>query len=256
LTETTPLQSWLSNPAKSPRPLPSRDRQEAVFPKTVKHPTHARITDTPPTVIESGWLRGCDHAVRLPVLGGLLTLFARVLIAASPVGVYLDFEAPPSEAAVAAMRKETATILDRVDIQIAWRQVSENQGNEPFERLAVVKFTGKCACGGFLPATREILVLGTTAVVDGRVLPYSEVRCDAIRRVLPDIEYASERRLGDAALGRVLGRVLAHELYHVVRGTVHHGASGLAKGFQSTVDLKSDELAFDRSDWESPPPAK
>jgi len=91
-------------------------------------------------------------------------LFARVLIAASPVGVYLDFEAPPSEAAVAAMRKETATILDRVDIQIAWRQVSENQGNEPFERLAVVKFTGKCACGGFLPATSFAIVAATRSV--------------------------------------------------------------------------------------------
>jgi hypothetical protein len=182
-------------------------------------------------------------------------LFAGVLIAASPVGVYLDFDTAPSEAAVAAMRKETATILDRVDIKLAWRLVSENQGNEPFERLAVVKFTGKCACGGFLPATREILVLGTTAVVDSRVLPYSEVRCDAVRRVLPDIEYASQRRLGDAALGRVLGRVLAHELYHVVRGTVHHGTSGLAKGFQSTMDLKSDELAFNAADWESEPAA-
>jgi len=89
------------------------------------------------------------------------------------------------------------------------------------------------------------------------VLPYSEVRCDAVRRVLPDIEYASDRRLGNAALGRVLGRVLAHELYHAVRGTVHHGASGLAKGFQSTADLKSDEIAFDGGDWElQPTPAQ
>jgi len=191
--------------------------------------------------------------LRLPVLGCVLTVLAPVLIAASPVGVYLEFDEPPSEAAVAAMRKEAAGVLDRVGIGIAWRLVSQNQGNEPFERLAVVKFTGKCACGGFLPATREILVLGTTAVVDGRVLPYSEVRCDAVRRVLPDIEYASDRRLGDAALGRVLGRVLAHELYHAVLGTVHHGASGLAKGFQSTVDLKSDAIAFDGGAWELQP---
>ena len=195
--------------------------------------------------------------LRLPVLGGLLTVLAPVMIAASPVGVYLEFDEPPSEAAVATMRKEAAGVLDRVGIGIAWRLVSQNQGNEPFERLAVVKFTGKCACGGFLPATREILVLGTTAVVDGRVLPYSEVRCDAVRRVLPDIEYASDHRLGDAALGRVLGRVLAHELYHAVLGTVHHGASGLAKGFQSTADLKSDEIAFDGGDWElQPAPAQ
>jgi hypothetical protein len=78
------------------------------------------------------------------VLGGSLTLLARVPIAASPVGVYLDFDEPPSNAAVEAMRKEASGVLDRVGIRIAWRLVSQNQGNEPFERLAVVKFTGKC----------------------------------------------------------------------------------------------------------------
>ncbi|MGC9952405.1 MAG: hypothetical protein ABSF64_39200 [Bryobacteraceae bacterium] len=193
--------------------------------------------------------------LRLPVLGGLLTLLARVLMAASPVGVYLDFDEPPSNAAVEAMQKEASSILERVGIRIAWRLVSENRGNEPFERLVVVKLTGGCVCGGFLPRTRETLVLGTTAVDSGRVLPYSQVRCDAVRRLLPEIEYAADRRLGEAALGRVLGRVLAHELYHAVLGTVHHAASGLAKGFQTTDELKSDEFSFDGADWELQPAA-
>ena len=148
------------------------------------------------------------------------------------------------------MRKEASGILDRVGIRIAWRLVSENQGDEPFERLVVVSSPEDALAGASCQPTREILVLGTTAVVDGRVLPYSQVRCDAVRRLLPEIEYAADRRVGDAALGRVLGRVLAHELYHAVLGTVHHSASGLAKGFQSTVELKSDEMAFDGGDWE------
>jgi hypothetical protein len=193
--------------------------------------------------------------LRLPILSGFLALLAQAGIVVSPVGVYLDFEEPPSDATVEAMRKEAASALYRVGIPVAWRLVSENLGNEPFERLVVVKLTGGCSCRGFLKATREILVLGTTAVVDGHVLPYSEVRCDAVRRLLPDIEFAADRRVGDAALGRVLGRVLAHELYHAVLGTPHHGASGLAKGFQSTEELKSDELPFDGGDWELSPAA-
>ena len=188
--------------------------------------------------------------LRLPVL---VALSAQFLFATSPVGVYLDFAAPPSTTAVDAMRKEAEAILNRVGIQIAWRLVSENQGNEPFERVVVVKFTGKCACEGFLQGTREILVLGTTAVVDGRVLPYSEVRCDAVRRVMPDIEHSAERRLGDAALGRVLARVLAHELYHALLGIARDGSSGLAKGFHSTEELKSDEVEFYGGDWKLEP---
>jgi hypothetical protein len=117
----------------------------------------------------------------------------------------------------------------------------------------VVTLTGKCACGGFLKSTREILVLGTTAVDSGHVLPFSQVRCDAVRRLLPEVEYAADRRTGDAALGRVLGRVLAHELYHAVLGTTHHASSGLAKGFQSTEELKSDEISFEGGDWELQP---
>jgi hypothetical protein len=176
-------------------------------------------------------------------------------MAASPVGVYLEFDEPPSPTAVEAMRKEASGVLDRVGIQIAWRLVSENRGNEPFERLAVVRFTGKCACQGFLQATRDILVLGTTAVVDGHVLPYSQVRCDAVRRLLPDIEYGADRPTADATLGRVLARVLSHELYHALLGITHHGSSGLAKGFQSTEELKSGELAFYGGDWELAPAA-
>jgi hypothetical protein len=191
--------------------------------------------------------------LRIPVLVGLLTLFAPALIAASPVGVYLDFDESPSKPAMEAMRKEASRLLGRVGIRIAWRLVSENQGNEPFERLVVVKLTGECACRGFLPRTRETLVLGTTAVDSGRVLPFSQVRCDAVRRVLPEIEYAADRRVGDAALGRVLGRVVAHELYHAVLGTVHHAASGLAKGFQTTVDLTSGDISFDGAAWELQP---
>jgi hypothetical protein len=191
--------------------------------------------------------------LRLSPLGGLIALLAGGLMAASPVGVYLDFEEPASQAAMEAMRKEASAALDHVGIRIAWRLVSENQGNEPFERLVVVTLTGKCACGGFLKSTREILVLGTTAVDSGHVLPFSQVRCDAVRRLLPEVEYAADRRTGDAALGRVLGRVLAHELYHAVLGTIHHASSGLAKGFQSTEELKSDEISFEGGDWELQP---
>jgi hypothetical protein len=191
--------------------------------------------------------------LRLPVLGGLLTLLVQVLSAGSPVGVYLEFDESASKSTIEAMRKEASGALQRVGIQIAWRLVSENQGNEPFEHLVVVKLSGQCACGHILPATREILILGTTSVVDGHVLPYSEVRCDSVRRLLPDVEFATDRQVGDAALGRVLGRVLAHELYHAVLGTQHHGASGLAKGFQTTLELRSDELPFDGGNWELSP---
>lgn len=177
-----------------------------------------------------------------------MSLLALDALAGSRVGVYLDFEQLPSDIAANAMREEAATALHSIGFDIAWRLVSENEGKEAFERLVVVKLVGKCACGRSLPATRRILVLGTTDVSNGKVLPYSKVRCDQVRRVLPQAEFAADRRSGNAALGRALGRVLAHELYHVLLGTTHHSASGLAKAVQSTDDLRSDVFSFELSE--------
>lgn len=165
-------------------------------------------------------------------------------MAGSQVGVYLEFEQPPSAMTADAMRQEAARALGQIGFDLAWRLVSENQGTEPFENLVVVKFSGKCASLGFLHPTREILVLGSTAVSHGRVLPYSQVRCDDVRRILPDIEFAADRKEGDTALGRALGRIVAHELYHVLTGTTHHASSGIAKAVQTTDDLKSDDFSF------------
>jgi hypothetical protein len=166
------------------------------------------------------------------------------LNAASPVGVYLEFEHTPSPIAMEAMRKEATHALGQIGFSIAWRLVSENQGNEAFENIVVVKFTGSCACQSSAQPTRDILVLGSTTVLHDQVLPYSEVRCDAVRRVLPGLEFSADRGKGDAALGRVLGRVLAHELYHVLGGTTHHADTGIAKAVQSTDELTSADFSF------------
>ena len=176
-----------------------------------------------------------------------MSLIALNLTAGSTVGVYLDFEQNPSDIAAEAMRQEAGAALHSIGFDIAWRLVSENQGNEAFEHLVVVKLVGKCACERSLPSTRNVLVLGSTEVSGGEVLPYSQVRCDQVRRILPQVEFAADRQSGDAELGRALGRVLAHELYHVLLKTTHHSASGLAKAVQSTDDLRSNEFFFELS---------
>jgi hypothetical protein len=167
------------------------------------------------------------------------------LTAGSKVGVYLEFEQSPSQAAVDAMRRQATDVLKQIGFDLAWRLVSENRGDEPFEHLVVVRFVGRCASLGTLRPTQAILVLGSTLVSDGQVLPYSQVLCDQVRRVLPDVEFAVDRARGNLVLGRALGRVVAHELYHVLLGTTHHQAEGLAKGVQCASDLTSEDFSFE-----------
>jgi hypothetical protein len=49
----------------------------------------------------------------------------------------------------------------------------------------------------------------------------------------------------DEAFGRALGRVVAHELYHVLARTLRHGVVGVAKACYSPVELTAVRFQFE-----------
>lgn len=164
--------------------------------------------------------------------------------AAPPVTVFLDFEKQPSAATLADMEREVATILAPSGVRLAWRLLDEPRVNESFADLVVVRFKGTCesaAASYFseLGPYGEGAALASTKISDGHVLPFSEVRCDQIRR------YIGPR---DGILGRAMGRVVAHELYHIFAGTVKHGSDGVARSFQTRKELVSDDFALHPKD--------
>ncbi len=57
----------------------------------------------------------------------------------------------------------------------------------------------------------------------------------------------------EGAYGRALGRVLAHELYHIFGNTTHHASEGVAKESYTVQDLLTEEFQFEAK--ESPPAA-
>ena len=82
----------------------------------------------------------------------------------------------------------------------------------------------------------------------GAVLPIAEVQCDSVRRfIAADLgRTRSEQR--DEILGRALGRVISHELYHILLRTTQHGREGIARPAQSSSDLVTERVAFARAD--------
>jgi hypothetical protein len=158
------------------------------------------------------------------------------------VGVFLDFDSVPGAASVDVMKKEVNSLLKGISLN--WRLVSENHGDEPFNGLVVLRFHGKCKVESWAqpgPGTGT-RTLGTTSVVNGRVLPYSEVECDEVRRALAYLTTQVTQREQQKALGRALGRVVAHEIYHVLAHTTSHAAHGLAKAAESLDELISDAV--------------
>ena len=95
----------------------------------------------------------------------------------------------------------------------------------------------------------ETDALGSTQVGQGRVLPFSEVECDHIRKALAYMRPGSNQLERQNALGLALGRVVAHELYHILTRTTTHATAGLAKASQSLRDLVAlREIGFQEAD--------
>ena len=152
------------------------------------------------------------------------------------VGVFIDFDASPSQRSIDEMKKEAGKILNTAGYELDWRSLKQNHGNEGFNNVVVVKFRGKCRLefpALLNPDTVSSVTLASTLVQDGRVLPFSEVQCDQVRRILAYGPPKDRQK----ALGLALGRVVAHELYHFLSNTTKHAATGLAAATHDWLDL-------------------
>ena len=178
-----------------------------------------------------------------------LVLFASALLAQAQIEVvvYLSSDHPPPSAVVHAMEQETEFLVAPAGVHLAWKSTPDS---EVSGRIAMIRMAGQCRPEGALAAPGS-QSLGQTQMIHGQVLPFAEVRCDAVRNVIARglrSAVASDR---EGLLGRALGRVLAHELYHILLRTSSHGRSGLARPSQSSSDLLSERSGFTPSDSEN-----
>ncbi len=160
------------------------------------------------------------------------------------VGVFLDFDTAPGTVPMEMMKKEVDQILQPAGVALDWRLTSENHGDQAFSGLVVLRFKGKCQIeswgeSGSEPKPGETMILGATKVVNGRVLPFTEVECDQVKRALAYLPRQAGRKERQRAFGVALGRVVAHELYHILARTTAHAGHGLAQASESLEDLVS-----------------
>lgn len=76
------------------------------------------------------------------------------------------------------------------------------------------------------------MTLGYTYILGGEPSPFSDIECDRVRSSL-----AARPGCGDLAFGRALGRVLAHELHHVIDRTRRHTTKGYTRESLSVAEL-------------------
>jgi hypothetical protein len=175
----------------------------------------------------------------------------RAAPAISPdVGVFLDFQDLPAQSTIEAMEREVQSIMRPAGLTFAWRNLGiPEQSHGIFADLVVVRFDGSCS--GLLPPAAnagmsgEPVSLADTKISNGQVLHFTDVHCDELRRYLS----ASATRLTESGrsllYGRALGRIVSHEMWHILAGTEKHASAGIARACHSRQDLLKPVFAFD-----------
>jgi hypothetical protein len=77
-------------------------------------------------------------------------------------------------------------------------------------------------------------------VTNGVIQPFAEIDCDRIGGMIQSVSVHAGERL----FARAIGRVVAHELYHIFVKTSVHEGSGVGKQEFTTRDLLSDRFTF------------
>jgi len=169
----------------------------------------------------------------------------------TPLTVVVRIEAPTPSRVLIAMEKEVDSLVARSSIRTNW--VMSTDPPRVFDQIAVVTLHGACRPNAPLPLMLMLekgdsKALGQTQVVDGQVLPFADVHCDPVRKLIAHQLASKPKSEREDLLGRALGRVMAHELYHILLKTTIHGRNGLAREAQTSADLMADRDNFAPAD--------
>jgi len=110
------------------------------------------------------------------------------------LAVYMAFDTAPVGNSLEVMQREVDKLLKPAGVTVNWRLVRENHGDETHSRLVVLKFIGACRADWSVQTRGDDgAAVGDTQVAEGRVLPFSEVRCDVVRQALSYLAPASSK---------------------------------------------------------------
>lgn len=162
--------------------------------------------------------------------------------AATPdVTVVLDIKGAFSPGALRQMQKEANDIIGTSGIELGWRLRDDVSGGT-FNDLVVLTFKGACVLDPTPPLHDELGPYAFTRVSNGEVQPFGEVDCDRVVNSVKGAMFGDDYSKSDLLMGRALGRVVAHELVHMLTKSGRHAHEGVYKASLSGKQLISASL--------------
>ncbi|HVW83560.1 MAG TPA: hypothetical protein VHB50_02720 [Bryobacteraceae bacterium] len=188
-------------------------------------------------------------SVALPMAGAALPTSSLPSPSGSDVTVILDMKGPWSQAAIREMKREASRIIETSGVQLDWKQRGE-AANLTFRDLVVMTFKGSCAFDPAPPAYDELGAYAITRTANGEVQPFGEVDCDRVVNSVRSAMFGGDYTHADLLVGRALGRVVAHELVHMLTKSGQHAHEGVQKPALSGRQLISSSLPLSALDVE------
>lgn len=190
------------------------------------------------------------HAVASILAVAFATLSAHAEGYGPGLTVLLDFREAASPESLGEMQREVRHLLAPAGLKVHLKLKSELQPDETFDDLVIVRFQGSCSApqDPMLIDERGPGPLALSHTMGGEIQPFSEVACDSVRRAVESALWGDQRKNREELFGRALGRVVAHELVHIVGRTARHGKSGVFKTSLSGSQLIADRMSLDGDD--------
>jgi hypothetical protein len=154
--------------------------------------------------------------------------------------VVLSFDEEYSGPTLEQMQRELEYILSPVGFEFHWRMGPNDRREEIANFLVSVRMKGRCAILSQPEEAGERFdnrVLGHTEMTEGRILSYCEVDCDGVQSMIRSTTSGDSFVQLQNRFGRALGRVLAHEVFHILSGTTRHRRDGVSKAVVTPEEL-------------------
>jgi cytochrome c551/c552 len=156
------------------------------------------------------------------------------------IALYYKFQFPPTSTLLESLKVETNALVTPT-LRLEWKPLPST-GSEVSADLAVITFQGSCS-GAFLQKSMQRDPrLGWTHVTDREILPFAVIDCDQIGAFIERRLKIASQTEREELLGRAIGRVLAHELDHILARSANHTDRVIDQPTYSVEDLTDDRV--------------
>ncbi len=142
------------------------------------------------------------------------------------VGVMLKFEQKPPSGFVKRLGTAVREIFRPSGLDVRLEVFDNNLRPKEYNRAVVVEMRGACPMvpPDLGPSNQpDRATLGFTRIQEGEVIPFSMVDCEQLVRIVQGVRAQTPNRLFlYTAYWNAMGRVMAHELMHMLLRTADH----------------------------------